>query len=153
LRWRAAALERRYGFVIVRRLDPDLKPVFEDWLCLADCRSRVPRSWQPALSCRNTGASLFVIAGGTHLLLFVGIHNAWDAVTPRDTKGPEGDEDEDSIISRAIRRDDGASPLRHRTLVEHQEIKGGHLRPVFAGVNSTCRHLTKKGGDHRHRAD
>jgi len=28
-----------------------------------------------------TGTALFIIAGATLILLFIGIHNAWDAVT------------------------------------------------------------------------
>ena len=65
------------------RRQTDYKPVFEDWL------------WHGALPFLAYGAllvaaillhghsvrSLFVVAGSALLLLFAGIHNAWDSVT------------------------------------------------------------------------
>ena len=59
------------------------KPEFEDWLfhlvlpfvayaMLA--ASAVAAAWQ-------AGVALFVVAAASLLLLFIGIHNAWDAVT------------------------------------------------------------------------
>jgi hypothetical protein len=40
---------------------------------------------------RETNISLFVIAGTTLLLLFVGIHNAWDTVTHMVVQGREAE--------------------------------------------------------------
>jgi hypothetical protein len=91
-----------YGVIVVRhaRRQTDYAPVLEDWL------------WHGAFPVvayatvltgalglgRHPVSSLFVIAAGAVLLLFVGIHNAWDAVTyiahnrPRsqDRRGGEG---------------------------------------------------------------
>ena len=74
-----------YGIVVLRRTrrQTTYRPVFEDWL------------WHAALPLmaytllviaslvlpRHPRESLFVIGGLALLLLFVGIHNSWDAVT------------------------------------------------------------------------
>ena len=74
-----------YAVMVVRhaRRQTHYKPVLEDWI------------WHGALPViayvtlfvavfalrRYPGPSLFVIGGTAVLLLFVGIHNAWDAVT------------------------------------------------------------------------
>lgn len=59
------------------------KPVLEDWICHF---SLPPIAYATLLVAaitlqRNPTLSLFVVAGAALLLLFVGIHNAWDAVT------------------------------------------------------------------------
>jgi hypothetical protein len=74
-----------YAVVVARRMRSQkvYRPVFEDWLfhvvlplaayallALAGCIAR-----------SQGRASLFLVGGATLLLLFVGIHNAWDAVT------------------------------------------------------------------------
>ena len=59
------------------------KPVFEDWLW----HGALPLLAYAALLAaavilgRQSTPALFVIGGTTLLLLFIGIHNAWDAVT------------------------------------------------------------------------
>ena len=74
-----------YALIVIRhaRRQTEYVPVFEDWL------------WHGALPLlayatllvaaitlwRYPTPSLFVIGGTTLLLLFIGIHNAWDAVT------------------------------------------------------------------------
>ena len=74
-----------YMFVVLRRArgQTDYKPVLEDWLfhtvlpLLAYgsiLAAAVGMPWRPA-------SLLFVIGGAAVLLLFVGIHNAWDTVT------------------------------------------------------------------------
>ena len=73
-----------YALIIIRRARAKMqyKPVLEDWIWHA---------WLPLLAysalliaaavlSRNARPSLFVIAGSAVLLLFVGIHNAWDTV-------------------------------------------------------------------------
>ena len=80
-----------YGIVVVRRAMTQTvyKPVFEDWLC----HGALPiAAYVTFLAAgvelpQHTGAMLFVIAGAALLLLFVGIHNAWDAVTHLATQG------------------------------------------------------------------
>ena len=74
-----------YVVIVLRRLlrQTDYQPVLEDWLwhtvfpflsytALAVAAILLPGNPQPAL---------FVIAAGTLLLLFIGIHNAWDDLT------------------------------------------------------------------------
>ena len=59
------------------------KPVFEDWLF----HTVLPLTAYTSLTMAAAGlvryqtASLFVIGGAGLLLLFIGIHNAWDTVT------------------------------------------------------------------------
>jgi hypothetical protein len=73
-----------YGCVVVRRArkTPNYKPVLEDWLFHAAlplvCHIALVAS-AIALS-RWTADALFVIGGISVLLLFIGIHNAWDSV-------------------------------------------------------------------------
>ena len=89
-------------FVVVAirhaRRQTDYKPVMEDWI------------WHAALPLiaygtllvagftlrRLPGPSLFVIGGTAVLLLFIGIHNAWDAVTyiALERRRPEGPGDQ-----------------------------------------------------------
>jgi len=74
-----------YAVVVTRRLrvQTTYKPVFEDWLfhvllpfaayaMLAGSACAAPSHARPAL---------FLVAAAVLLLLFIGIHNAWDAVT------------------------------------------------------------------------
>lgn len=74
-----------YSAIVIRRArrQQGYDPVFEDWLwhvilpilayaALAGGSVAMPRRPEPAL---------FVIAAATLLLVFVGIHNAWDTVT------------------------------------------------------------------------
>ena len=74
-------------FIIVlrraRRLQTDYQPVLEDWLF----HTVLPLVSYTALLVAaivlpgHPAPALFVIAAGTVLLLFIGIHNAWDNVT------------------------------------------------------------------------
>jgi hypothetical protein len=74
-----------YVLVVLRRArrQAAYKPVFEDWLFhaalpIAACTGiLVAASGLP----RRPTPLLFVIGGATVLLLFIGIHNAWDTVT------------------------------------------------------------------------
>src|SRR5262249_35370074 len=74
-----------YTLMVVRhtRRQTDYSPVFEDWLChmalpliayLSFLVASIVLRWHAA-------QSLFVIGAAAILLLFVGIHNAWDSVT------------------------------------------------------------------------
>jgi len=74
-----------YGLIVLRRVrsQKDYAPVLEDWLW----HTLLPFAAYAALILAgvlvSVGhlASLFSVAGATLLLLFVGIHNAWDTVT------------------------------------------------------------------------
>ena len=73
-----------YMVIVLRRArrQRHYQPVLEDWLC----HTVLPLvSYTALLSAAielpgHPTASLFVIAAGTVLLLFIGIHNAWDNV-------------------------------------------------------------------------
>jgi hypothetical protein len=74
-----------YALMVTQRTrsQTDYKPVLEDWLC----HSVLPMIAYAALLVaaltlgRYAVASLFIVAVAALLLLFVGIHNAWDTVT------------------------------------------------------------------------
>lgn len=74
-----------YTAVVMRRArrQADYKPVFEDWLFhgllpLACYGSVTIAVWQLP---RSPTAMMFVFAAAAALLLFIGLHNAWDTVT------------------------------------------------------------------------
>ena len=80
-----------YGMMVVRhaRRQTDYVPVLEDWLW----HGVLPLVAYAALLAaavalpRHAATSLFVVGATAMLLLFVGIHNAWDAVTYIALKG------------------------------------------------------------------
>ncbi len=74
-----------YTIVVARRLrkQGEYKPVFEDWLChvhlpFAAYAILVGSAFAARLYSRTV---LFCVGAAALLLLFVGIHNAWDAAT------------------------------------------------------------------------
>jgi hypothetical protein len=74
-----------YSAIVARRLQRQsaYKPEFEDWLfhVLLPFAGYVTLS-ACALAARSRGVeALYGVAGAALLLLFTGIHNAWDAVT------------------------------------------------------------------------
>ena len=74
-----------YEIAVLRRMRSQAayKPELEDWLC----HVVLPLAAYAALAASayairwDASSSLFAVAGAALLLLFVGIHNAWDAVT------------------------------------------------------------------------
>jgi hypothetical protein len=74
-----------YSVVVLRRASRqrDYKPVLEDWIWHA----ALPMIAYAALVvagvqlARATGDSSFIVGGSALLLVFIGIHNAWDTVT------------------------------------------------------------------------
>jgi hypothetical protein len=74
-----------YSGIVARRmrLQPAYKPEFEDWLF----HVLLPFTSYAVLAAAALGArshlrhALFAVAAAVLLLLFIGIHNAWDAVT------------------------------------------------------------------------
>jgi len=74
-----------YEAIVVRRMRRQTiyKPEFEDWLFHA-LLPLVAYAIMAGLACvvrSHTEASMFGIAADALLLLFIGIHNAWDGVT------------------------------------------------------------------------
>ncbi|MFI5144540.1 MAG: hypothetical protein ACHQJ4_03010 [Ignavibacteria bacterium] len=74
-----------YTVIIVRRMRKQTayKPVFEDWLfhVLLPLLSYVMISISSLMTLNNTHRALYLVGAASLILLFVGIHNAWDAIT------------------------------------------------------------------------
>jgi hypothetical protein len=74
-----------YVVVVLRRLrvQTEYKPVIEDWLfhVLLPFAAYVTLIVSALSASSHLGETLFAIGAATLLLLFIGIHNAWDAVT------------------------------------------------------------------------
>ncbi|PYM08793.1 MAG: hypothetical protein DMD82_01655 [Candidatus Rokuibacteriota bacterium] len=74
-----------YSVVVLRRAhrQREYQPVFEDWLwhTILPALAYAALFVAGALLGRNWANALFVIGAAALLLVFVGIHNAWDTVT------------------------------------------------------------------------
>jgi hypothetical protein len=74
-----------YVLIVLRRTrrQTDYQPVLEDWLfhTVFPLLSYTALVVAAILLPGNSSPTLFVIAAATLLLLFIGIHNAWDNVT------------------------------------------------------------------------
>ena len=65
------------------RVQTVYRPVFEDWLfhILIPLAAYATLAVSAFVAYTHARPALFLVAAATLLLLFVGIHNAWDAVT------------------------------------------------------------------------
>jgi hypothetical protein len=74
-----------YEIIVARRMriQTVYTPEFEDWLfhVLLPFAAYTTLAGSTYAARSNVGGALFGVAAATLLLLFVGIHNAWDAVT------------------------------------------------------------------------
>jgi hypothetical protein len=74
-----------YTFIVARRLRVQTiyKPVFEDWLfhILLPLAAYAAMVVSACAACTHGRRALFLVAAAALLLLFIGIHNAWDIVT------------------------------------------------------------------------
>jgi hypothetical protein len=74
-----------YTVIVIRRMrrQNSYQPVFEDWLfhALLPFAAYASLAASAYVAYLHSHAALFVIGAAALLLLFVGIHNAWDAVT------------------------------------------------------------------------
>jgi len=74
-----------YTLIVVRRmrLQKIYQPVFEDWLfhVLLPFAAYTILGVSAFIVCSHERPALFFVGGSALLLLFIGIHNAWDAVT------------------------------------------------------------------------
>lgn len=74
-----------YVAVVARRLRAQTvyKPVFEDWLChvLLPLAAYAILAGSAFASHSYTRPALFLVGAAALMLLFIGIHNAWDTVT------------------------------------------------------------------------
>ena len=74
-----------YSLIVLRRLrsQTTYKPVFEDWLfhVLLPFLAYTVVTASAFIAHSHSRRALFLVGAATLLLLFIGIHNAWDAVT------------------------------------------------------------------------
>jgi hypothetical protein len=74
-----------YAIIVAQRmrLQTAYRPVFEDWLfhVLLPLAAYGTLAVSAYMAQSHARPALFLVAAATLLLLFVGIHNAWDAVT------------------------------------------------------------------------
>jgi hypothetical protein len=74
-----------YSLIVIRRVRSQsaYKPVFEDWLfhCVTPLISYAALATSAFEARLHTRQALFCVAAATLLLLFTGIHNAWDSVS------------------------------------------------------------------------
>lgn len=74
-----------YTIIVTRRLRVQTiyKPVLEDWLfhILLPFAAYAAMAVSACVACARERAALFLVAASALLLLFIGIHNAWDIVT------------------------------------------------------------------------
>jgi hypothetical protein len=85
-----------YAAIVIRRArrQKDYKPVAEDWIF----HTMLPVVAYGSIVggavtlVTHTGGALFAIAAATLLLVFIGIHNAWDTVTWLTTRNREAEE-------------------------------------------------------------
>jgi hypothetical protein len=86
-----------YAVVVARRAraQTEYRPVFEDWLFHVLLPAVAYGVLAAAYAVRSSGdKALFGVAAAALLLLFIGIHNAWDSVTYLVlTRGQEQHED------------------------------------------------------------
>ncbi len=74
-----------YQIVVVRRMrtQPLYKPQFEDWMFhgVLPFAAYITLATSAHAAIRHFTQSMYGIAAASLLLLFIGIHNAWDAIT------------------------------------------------------------------------
>lgn len=74
-----------YSLIVGRRMRAQTvyRPVFEDWLChvLLPLTAYAVLAGAAFAARSRAGTALFLVGAAALLLLFVGIHNAWDTVT------------------------------------------------------------------------
>jgi hypothetical protein len=94
-----------YSAVVVRRIrQAEYRPVLEDWSWhgVFPLVSYIALIVAAMLMPGNPAKILFVVGAATVLLLFIGIHNAWDNVTYLVidyNPAPDGNPDEDRHVS------------------------------------------------------
>ena len=73
-----------YAAIVARRMQRQTtyQPQFEDWLChvLLPFAAYAALAVSAVAASSHTRAALFGVGAATLLLLFIGIHNAWDSV-------------------------------------------------------------------------
>ena len=109
--WAAAGvIGAVYAVIVARRMrnQNTYKPVFEDWLFhfILPFVSYAILAVSAITAYSNTRETLFAVGFSLLLLLFIGLHNAWDAVTytvftmPTQTEGSPPGMDQKTEIQR-----------------------------------------------------
>ena len=97
-----------YGIAIFRRMRSQsiYKPVIEDWMfhCVLPMLAYALLLVSGIVAWTYAREALFAVAAAVLLFLFIGIHNAWDAVTYHVYK-QKGDEDPDGRSSEITDND------------------------------------------------
>jgi len=103
-----------YSIAVMRRAlrQRDYKPVLEDWiwhaaLPLVAYAALVHAGIQLA---RVSPDAMFIVGGSTLLLVFIGIHNAWDTVTYVTLERARERKAEEAVKKAAERRAAGSAP-------------------------------------------
>jgi hypothetical protein len=126
-----------YSVIVMRRAhrQSEYRPVFEDWLW----HTILPPLAYSAvfvagtLLGRNSADALFVIGAAALLLVFIGIHNAWDTVTYVTMRRGIGEQEaEIPTGAGADPRAGGAADVPHGT--EASRDSGGPGSSVPSGV-------------------
>ena len=103
-----------YSIAVLRRAmrQRDYKPVLEDWIWHA----ALPLLAYAAMVhagirlARASADALYIVAGSTLLLVFIGIHNAWDTVTYVTLERARERKAEEAVKKAAERRAAGSAP-------------------------------------------
>lgn len=108
-----------YAVVVARRLrlQSVYRPVFEDWLfhVLLPLVAYAMLAVSAYVARSHARPALFLVGAATLLFLFVGIHNAWDAVTYHVFVNRRGQREGDYGIghrSRSVERNERAQSAR-----------------------------------------
>lgn len=93
-----------YAAIVARRLrvQTTYKPVFEDWLfhVLLPFAAYAAMAVSAGAAHAHTRPALFLAAAAALLLLFIGIHNAWDAVVYHALAGERDPREVEQPIKR-----------------------------------------------------
>jgi len=88
-----------YTIIVARRMKVQTvyKPVFEDWLfhVLLPFGAYAILAFSAFIALSSARPALFIVGIGALLLLFAGIHNAWDAVTYHVSTGRSRNKNEE----------------------------------------------------------
>jgi hypothetical protein len=105
-----------YAAIVIRRArrQKDYRPVAEDWIFHTILPVVAYGSIVGGALALTThpGGALFVIAAATLLLVFIGIHNAWDTVTWLTTRNREQEESAAGARVGAATAPDGAAAAK-----------------------------------------
>jgi hypothetical protein len=116
-----------YAAIVIRRArrQTAYKPVFEDWLfhAILPVLAYGAIIGGGAAMIADATDALFAVAAATLLLVFIGIHNAWDTVTwitfvAKDRQGDGSGAESAPAVEPAPARSESASPPRETERVE-----------------------------------